>query len=258
MITLNAKEGQSELHDAEEGFVGEEQATENTKSSSGQAAEEAGVGSMTGGTSTLEKDSSGGNGISDEQAAEEAQAGVGSITGGTLEKDSDGIPHAYLPAHIFNTDAHPCWVRYGIPLFLTCIFGLLLASDLGSGVSAETRLVVDGVVEQHDTILTVSIFSSVAKLWETESYPLAILIVITSICWPYVKLAMSMLAWVVPPVSRPRGGIRGPRRRERLVEWLDALGKWSFVDIFVLIIMMVAFRTTVPIGGEDSGVVNEV
>lgn len=242
-MSLNAKEGR-ELNGAEEGFVGEEQATENTKSSSGQAAEAAGA---------LEKDSDG-NEISDAAEA----AGVGSITGGTLEKDADGIPRAYLPAHIFNTDAHPWWVRYGIPLFLTCIFGLLLASDLGSGVSAEIRLLVDGVVEQHSTILTVSIFSSVAKLWDTESYPLAILIVITSICWPYVKLATSMLAWVVPPVSRPRGGIRGPRRRERLVEWLDALGKWSFVDIFVLIIMMVAFRTTVPIGGEDSGVVNEV
>lgn len=232
-MTLSTKEKQ-ELQAAEEGFVGEEQAQ-----------------AVTNGIVTGEAITSTGTDKDDE-------AGVGTIKGGNLERDSDGIPHATLPAHLFNTEAHPCWIRYGVPLYLTCIFGLLLASDLGSGVSAETRLVIDGEVEQHDTILTVSIFSSVSKLWETQSYPLAILIVITSIMWPYIKLAMSMLAWVLPPVGHPRGGIRGPRRRERLVEWLDALGKWSFVDIFVLIIMMVAFRTTVPIGGDASGVVNEV
>lgn len=31
-------------------------------------------------------------------------------------------------------------------------------------------------------------------------------------------------------------------RRERLLAFLDALGKWSLIDMFVLVMMMVAFR----------------
>ena len=155
-----------------------------------------------------------------------------------------------IPAHLFN-DIHPWYVRYGIPLYLTSIFGLLLASDLGSGVSAETTVSVDGQVIFHSVILTVSIFSSVSELRKTESYPLAVLIVITSIMWPYIKLALSMYAWVAPPLKR---GGRGGRRRERLIEVLDVLGKWSFTDIFVLMIMVVAFRSTLALGQTSTDV----
>jgi len=42
------------------------------------------------------------------------------------------------------------------------------------------------------------------------------------------------------------------RRRERLLEILDILGKWSFVDIVVLVEIIAAFRATIIIarGGK--------
>jgi len=151
-------------------------------------------------------------------------------------------PHGSTPpSHVRNVEVFPSWIRFGIPIYLLGTFGLLLASDLGSGVSVDLRLTISGEVVVDEPLLTVSIFNSVVELWKAGSYPLAILIVITSICWPYIKLALSMFAWVYPI----REGPRGLRRRERLIEWLDMLGKWSFVDIIVLIIMMVAMQMTI-------------
>jgi hypothetical protein len=80
----------------------------------------------------------------------------------------------------------------------------------------------------------VSVFSSVKELWNLGSYPLAIFIVLSSIVWPYVKLFLTLFAWVAP--------YKTPRRRERLIEVIDAAGKWGFVDIVVLVEIMVAFR----------------
>jgi len=45
-----------------------------------------------------------------------------------------------------------------------------------------------------------------------------------------------LFAWTAP-TSR-----LSVRKREQLLMWLDALGKYSLVDTYVLVLMMVAFR----------------
>lgn len=145
-----------------------------------------------------------------------------------------------LPSH-FKNEAIPKLWRYGVPVYLLGALLLLLASDIGSGVTAEYILIKpDGSIFEQRTLLTVSIFNSVKKLWEADSYALAILIAVTSIMWPYIKLILSLVSWVVP--------FKNIRRREHFLEVIDALGKWSFVDIFVLLIIMVAFRQTIAVG----------
>lgn len=149
-------------------------------------------------------------------------------------------------SHIFNKDVHPFHVRWGILLFLIGTLVLLLFADFGSGVTADSILVEqtmdDAGVYTNTTvsstpILSVSVVSSVGKLWEAQSYPLAIFIAITSIGWPYLKLLLATVAWTTP--------YSNVRRRELLIETIDALGKWSFVDIMVLVEIMVAFRSTI-------------
>jgi hypothetical protein len=138
-------------------------------------------------------------------------------------------------------EAIPKLWRYGIPIYLLGAMSLLVVSDIGSGVTAEYILMQpDGTIFEQRTLLTVSIFNSVQKLWETGSYALAILIGVTSVMWPYIKLILTFLSWMVP--------FKNIRRREHLLEVIDVLGKWSFVDIFVLLIIMVAFRQTIAVG----------
>ncbi len=138
-------------------------------------------------------------------------------------------------SHLWN-DVHSPFVRWGVLLFLIGTFILLAFADFGSGVTAESIFVENGEVYDTTTILNVSVVSSVGKLWEAESYPLAIFIAITSIGWPYIKLGLATIAWVTPYAN--------PRRREFFIEIIDALGKWSFVDIMVLVEIMVAFRAS--------------
>lgn len=161
------------------------------------------------------------------------------------ESNAKPPPHT---SHFRNKEAHSFWSRYGIPIYLLATLGLLLASHIGSGVAAEYILIrPSGEVFEQETLLHASIFTSVKALWSSRSYALAILVVITSIMWPYIKLLLSLCAWMVP--------YRKPGRRERLLEVVDALGKWSFVDIFVLLIIMVSFRATIQL---NAGVTMEV
>ena len=135
-----------------------------------------------------------------------------------------GIPPPHVPSHFRNPDI-PRYLRYGVPVFFALTFALLLASDLGSGVAAYRQLTnpLDPSQNSVALILQASVFTSVAKLWGTGSYALTILIVIASISWPFVKILLSLYAWMIPFHT-------APRRRERLLEVIDALGKWSFVD----------------------------
>jgi hypothetical protein len=147
-------------------------------------------------------------------------------------------------SHFQNPQLSVYW-RWGIPLYFLATLGLLTASDIGSGVSAVSLLVPAGEdtvnEQQENTILTVSIFTAVKKLWETGSYALTIFIVITSVGWPYIKLLSSMYAWMSPFSSAAA--------RERLITLLDCLDKWSFVDVVVFSEIVVAFRATIPLGG---------
>jgi hypothetical protein len=147
-------------------------------------------------------------------------------------------------SHFQNPNLSVYW-RRGIPLYLLATLGLFLVSDIGSGVSAVTLLIPaeeDTVNEQQEsTLLTVSIFSAVKELWHTGSYALTVFIVITSVVWPYVKLLLSLYAWMLPFSSATK--------RERLISVIDCLDKWSFVDVVVFSEIVVAFRATIPLGG---------
>jgi hypothetical protein len=147
-------------------------------------------------------------------------------------------------SHFQNPEISVYW-RRGIPLYLLATLGLLLASEIGSGVSAITLLIPAGedtVNEQQETtLLNASIFTAVKELWNAGSYALTVFIVITSVGWPYVKLLLSFYAWMRPFSSAAK--------RERLIAVVDCLGKWSFVDVVVFSEIVVTFRATIPLGG---------
>jgi hypothetical protein len=216
-------------------------------------------------------------------------------------------------SHFQNVDTHPTWLRWSIPIYFLLTFALLLASHLGSGVRADYILIQNPgrqIVEQRP-LLTASIFSSVKELWYNESYPLAIFICVASITWPYIKLLLSVWAWMTSyslmssssssaaaaAASNPSSSnnhttdetnnntnsstgatttmtmtlnqqqeqqqqqlFRLMKRREILLEVLDSVGKWSFVDIIVLVEIMVAFRSTIvlsPLVGLEIVIVPE-
>lgn len=47
--------------------------------------------------------------------------------------------------------------------------------------------------------------------------------------WPYTKLILMLLCWCLKEHILP------PKRRETILVILDAAGKWSLVDAYVLV-----------------------
>lgn len=65
------------------------------------------------------------------------------------------------------------------------------------------------------------------------------MILIFSGIWPYTKCLATLFLWFAPP------RLCSVNRRENALLWLDVLAKWSFVDIFILVMTLAAFRVSV-------------
>lgn len=62
-------------------------------------------------------------------------------------------------------------------------------------------------------------------------YPLSLLIAVFSGAWPYIKLLMMLWVWLIPP------SLFSSRKRESVIMVLDALGKWSLIDCYVMVLV---------------------
>jgi len=86
---------------------------------------------------------------------------------------------------------------------------------------------------------------SVVLMWEARLYVIAVLIIGFSIVFPFIKLSALGYIWSVSTSSE---------QRRRLLRRIDGLGKWSMLDIFVVIIILVLtnkqfFISTTPLCG---------
>ena len=66
-------------------------------------------------------------------------------------------------------------------------------------------------------------------MWEHKLYFVAGLILGFSIIFPFVKLISLFAAWFIP---------WKPSRREKFLHLVELLGKWSYMDIFVVVLLL--------------------
>ena len=82
---------------------------------------------------------------------------------------------------------------------------------------------------QRDTIL-----SGVAYLWTSGSWPLAVVVFVASVAVPLLKLlALAFLA-----TSVQRRSARRLRQRTHLYRALEFIGRWSMLDVFVVMVLV--------------------
>jgi paraquat-inducible protein A len=75
-----------------------------------------------------------------------------------------------------------------------------------------------------------TIMQGVVLLWSPTGWPLSMIILIASIIIPSAKIgAMLYLVFTVK-----RGSIQTPAQRVRLFRLVEAIGRWSMVDVFVV------------------------
>ena len=86
---------------------------------------------------------------------------------------------------------------------------------------------------------------SVALMWHARLYAIALLILGFSIIFPFVKISVLSYIWFVSTSIK---------ERKRLLKKVKPLGKWSLLDVFVVIIILVltdhqTFISTTPLSG---------
>ncbi|KNC46631.1 uncharacterized protein AMSG_03068 [Thecamonas trahens ATCC 50062] len=133
-------------------------------------------------------------------------------------------------------DSVPWFARYAIPAVILVNIALFVSANTSVGASVEVVITLGTGKVMLPPIFSFTLANSVHDMWEAGVYPLALLIAVFSGAWPYLKLLMMLGAWLIP-VSSDAG-------RERVLRILDACGKYSLIDSYVLVMMMVAFRMT--------------
>ncbi len=78
-----------------------------------------------------------------------------------------------------------------------------------------------------------SVARGIVGLWGDGQYFLAVLVLVFSLIFPILKLVVLTGLWVTPMRADSRA---------RLLAWLDALGKWSMLDVFAVAVLVVAVK----------------
>lgn len=96
---------------------------------------------------------------------------------------------------------------------------------------------------QRDTIM-----SGVIYLWHAGAWPLSLIVFIASVAVPLTKLGI--LTWLVYSVRWPSPG--SARERTRWYRFIELIGRWSMLDIFVVTLLAALVRmealATVEVG----------
>jgi hypothetical protein len=140
-------------------------------------------------------------------------------------------------------------VRYGIFLTLVGVIILFVTTNASVWASVIVKIIFEGNEIELPPVFSFTLKSTVHDMWKAKVYPLALIIAVFSGAWPYAKVLLMMFCWVCPVWVLP------PRQRETLMICLDALGKWSVIDAYVLIMMMVAFNLDLNLFEQDAVVV---
>lgn len=111
-------------------------------------------------------------------------------------------------------------------------------SDSGSKGAADDGIEIpshlsEGSCAQLHTLYEIQFVDAVRKAWNGGAAWLAFVLAVASGLWPYVKNALILLVWFRPLPVRTRG---------RVLWLMGKLGKWSYVDVFVMILLNATLR----------------
>jgi len=125
---------------------------------------------------------------------------------------------------------------FSVPVVIIGTIVLLLISNLSVGAEVGMKVETDEQTIVIPPLFSFSLGNTMHDMWDAKVYILAVMIGVFSGAWPYLKLLLMLFSWMAPASVLP------VYKREQLLMWLDALGKYSLVDTYVLVLMMVAFR----------------
>lgn len=79
---------------------------------------------------------------------------------------------------------------------------------------------------------TFSIASGIRQLFSDGQYALFLLLTVFTLILPGCKIVVLFTTWNSPPSTA----------KQRYVEWLSAIGKWSMLDVFVVAVLIASVK----------------
>jgi hypothetical protein len=137
---------------------------------------------------------------------------------------------------MFSHPDVPIVVRLAMPVIIVGNIGLFLSGHLSKGATVIIDAQIGGESFRVEDFFTFSMARSTIEIWNAGGRELAIMILLSSVIWPYTKQLVSLVAWFLPPSVLPIA------KRGSIFLWLDRMAKWSIADVFVLVITLAAFR----------------
>jgi hypothetical protein len=153
---------------------------------------------------------------------------------------------------MFKSSSIPLVVRIMVPIVILINIGLFLSGHISLGASVDINAQIGGESFKVKEVFVFSMAESIMDMWEAGAKELAILIIFFSGLWPYTKQFTVLFLWFAGP------NLTSVSRRESILLWLDTLGKWSFVDIFVLVVSVASFRVQIESPSEVSFLPNDL
>ncbi|MBC6406269.1 MAG: paraquat-inducible protein A [Rhodospirillales bacterium] len=139
------------------------------------------------------------------------------------KRQDDALPCGPSLAHL--SGRHRRWIVG--PLLIASLL-LLVAAWLTPIMTVEAFVFIGEEV---------SILGSAVRLWRQGEVFLSLVLAIFSILLPLLKLAVALYLWFLAPVTRP-GFLR-------TLNWIELLGKWSMLDVFVVALAVVALQISI-------------
>eukprot|EP00956_Cyclotella_meneghiniana_P001220 scaffold1350_cov56-Cyclotella_meneghiniana.AAC.33 len=143
---------------------------------------------------------------------------------------------------LFKSTSIPRRIRYGVPLALLADIALFAGGHFAVISTVDLRGHVAGETFYIKEFLSFSFIASIGRTYKNGGNEMAILMLIFSGLYPYMKLLTLIFTWFLPP--RLMGGVK---RRGSIILWMDVLAKLSVIDIVTMLLL--AATLLVFIGG---------
>jgi len=138
-------------------------------------------------------------------------------------------------ASLFLHPHIPVFWRVFIPLAIISTIALFISSNSSTGASVFVVFDVGRRI-QIPSLFDFGLINSVKDMWEAGVYLLSVIVALFSGIWPYLKLILMLISFILPT------SLFNERKRKAILMILDATGKWSILDSYVMILMLVAFH----------------
>ena len=147
---------------------------------------------------------------------------------------------------IFAHPRTPIIAKVLLPLICcTNIALLVLAIGFSDALSLVISFNLAGVVTNEITLVPFTMLNLINDMWNSGAWPLSLLLIVASCAWPVIKNCMMILVWFLPTT------ILIPEYRVAVLQWLDVLGKWSFLEAFVIVASIGALKTIVDLSTQE-------